>query len=75
MTMKYLVTLPNLTFVSATKYKLVQFIYALREIRQEAFTYSGPTHTVICSLKYDKADAFCCMNDLFLFLRNIQLIF
>lgn len=64
MTMEYPVTLPDHTFVVATKHKLIPSIYASREIKADGLSYSGPTHASIRSLKHDKADAFSCMEDL-----------
>ena len=64
MTMEYPVTLPDHTFVVASKHKLIPSVYASREINKDGLSYSGPTHASIRSLKHDKADAFSCMEDL-----------
>ena len=64
MTMEYPVTLPDHTFVVATKHKLIPSVYASREIKVVGLTHSGPTHAAIRSLKHDKADAFSCMEGL-----------
>ena len=63
MTMEYPVTLPDHTFVVASKHKLIPSVYASREINKDGLSYSGPTHASIRSLKHDKADAFSCMQD------------
>ena len=64
MTIEYPVILPAHTFVVSTKYTLIPSVYATREIKEDGLTYSGPTHSVIRSLKHDKANAFSCMEDL-----------
>ena len=64
MTMEYPVTLPDHTFVVASKHKLIPSIYASREIKSDGLSYSGPTHASIRSLKHDKADSYSCMEDL-----------
>ena len=64
MTMEYPVTLPDHTFVVASKHKLIPSIYASREVKEDKLTYSGPKHASKRSLKHDKADAYSCMEDL-----------
>ena len=64
MSMEYPVTLPDHTFVVASKHKLIPSIFASREIKESGLTYSGPTHAAIRSLKHDKSDAFAGFDDL-----------
>ena len=64
MCMEYPVTLPDHTFVVASKHMLIPSIYASREIKPSGLTYSGPTHAAIRSLKHDKASAFAGFDDL-----------
>ena len=64
MSMEYPVTLPDHTFVVASKHKLIPSIFASREIKESGLTYSGPRHAAIRSLKHDKSDAFAGFNDL-----------
>ena len=56
MDMEYLVTLPDHTFVVASKNKLIPSTFASMEINDDGLTYSGPTHALIQSLKRGKAD-------------------
>ena len=47
MSMEYPVTLPDHTFVVASKHKLIPSIFASREIKESGLTYSGPTHAAM----------------------------
>ena len=64
MNMEYPVTLPDHTFVVASKHKLIPSIYVSMEIKDDGLTYSGPTHAPIRSLKHDKSDAVAGFDDL-----------
>ena len=56
MNMEYPATLPDHIFVVASKYKLIQSIYASKEINDDGLTYSGPKQASLRSLKHHKAD-------------------
>lgn len=56
MNMEYLATLPDHTFVVASKYKLIPSIYASKENNDDGLTYSGPKQASIRFLKHHKAD-------------------
>ena len=51
MSMEYPVTLPDHTFVLASKHKLIPSVYASPEINKDGLSYSVPTHASIQSLK------------------------